>query len=125
MRLSAALFLASALIYSGASAASITVGIYEQARAAGTDIGKGNKSYINGVGNGYAWANGELANRSQPLLFCAPDKLALTEDNFVAILNDEIDKHPGAIKGYSDDTPIEFILLHGLQHVFPCPATPK
>lgn len=80
-------------------------------------------SYINGVGNGYSWmsimykANGTLPNPT----FCQPGNLALNEDNYIRIINDEIVERakqstPDKINGFH----VELMLLAGLERTFPC-----
>lgn len=69
--------------------------------------------YISGVAVGISWANTALDAGSQ--LYCPPEKLALTVDNYVSILDAYIaNRNPGA----SD--PLEMHLLKSLMQAFPC-----
>ncbi len=77
------------------------------------------KSYISDIGIGYFYANVELVMRKQKLLYCQPEKLVVTEDNYLRILEDTIKEIRR--KGQNlEDSPIELILLLGLQKTFPC-----
>lgn len=73
------------------------------------------KIYISGLGKGIFWANLDANSLLKKKLYCPPGKLALAVDNYMQILNDEI-----ARGIYPADTPIEFVLLKGLERVFPC-----
>ena len=73
--------------------------------------------YVFGVGEGLSWANARVRTNKLPLLYCQPEHLAITKENFMQILDDEI-KRPGT--SYKDQTPIELILLEGLIRTFPC-----
>lgn len=75
------------------------------------------KTYIYGVGVGFEWANTILEGRKQAPLYCPPDKLALTEENFLGILDGTINEK-GTILG--PDAPVESILVVGLAETFPC-----
>jgi hypothetical protein len=67
------------------------------------------KTYLNGMGVGYSWANTMLNQRGLPLLYCQPGKLALGADNYADILQREITNR-SSIK---PDDPIEALLLFG------------
>jgi hypothetical protein len=67
------------------------------------------KTYLNGVGVGYSWANTMLNQRGLPLLYCQPGKLALGADNYADILQREITNR-SSIK---PDDPVETLLLFG------------
>jgi hypothetical protein len=75
------------------------------------------KVHINGVGRGYAWANAQLILANQQPLYCQPDKLALDIANYIGIIDREIKDTENK---YTLDTPVELILLRGLQKTFPC-----
>ncbi|MBI2680955.1 MAG: hypothetical protein HYX25_08120 [Candidatus Solibacter usitatus] len=49
------------------------------------------KVYVRGLGEGIFWAN-MMANKKKTPLFCPPPKLALTEENFINILDSTIKK---------------------------------
>lgn len=81
------------------------------------------QTYIEGVGVGYVIANSVLrVSRHQDPLFCTPSKLALTQKNYLTILDNYISKHD--VKGeHGEDRPVEVLLLIALRDVFPCKKT--
>jgi len=76
------------------------------------------RNYIGGVGEGIFWANDKNKNLGISPLYCQPDKLTLSADNYLNILqrfiqdNKALKKHPEA--------PVELLLLEGLIETFPC-----
>ena len=77
------------------------------------------ESYINGVGNGFLWANSALQAANKEPLFCNPE-LTLNEDNYMALLDRQIKDGTPTKTKWRDDDPIEIILLRALQRTFPC-----
>ena len=80
-------------------------------------------NYIRGLGNAYSFANVRLEQEKKPPFYCPPQKLALSVDNYIRILNDRIDKDTRILGGESakvDTYFIEMLLLDGLQDTFPC-----
>lgn len=79
------------------------------------------KTYLEGLGEGMSWINTlELRKRSSPA-YCEPDKLALTIQNYMQILDMEIAASAAAMsKTQLDSTPIPILLLEGLKETFPC-----
>jgi len=75
--------------------------------------------YLNGVGNGFVWANAELQGRNLHPLFCQP-KMALTQDNFVALFVGESKHRSNANTEWAENSPIELVLLTALESAFPC-----
>jgi hypothetical protein len=59
-------------------------------------------------------------------MFCAPEKLVFELDNYISILNAEIKRRLVQAGGDSSEikkvmqTPIEVVLLYGLESTFPC-----
>jgi hypothetical protein len=78
------------------------------------------KTYISGVAEGIRWSNVAVQSFKHDTPFlCPPAKLALTQDNYIQILDDYITKHD--VKSlFGEDGPLEFILLMALLEVFPC-----
>jgi hypothetical protein len=78
------------------------------------------KTYIEGLGRGFVWANVVMKKETNKSLFCSPEKLALGKDNFIRILDDEIKRQEidGFIK--TQEASIEMVLLFGLKNTFPC-----
>jgi hypothetical protein len=92
--------------------AEITVKLYQQIKH--TDEFK---FYLHGLGTGYSWANYFLKQHGQPELFCPPEKLSLTPQNYNNILAEQL-KILGNKTGPDDF--VDFILLDGLIRTFPC-----
>jgi hypothetical protein len=99
-------------------AAKLPYKFYREAQKRGID--QNMRSYIHGVGNGYVWANAQLHIQKRQPLFCPPTNLALSEDNFSQLLDDEIKKIEGTGTRLPDDTSVEAILLRALEETFPC-----
>jgi hypothetical protein len=76
------------------------------------------ENHINGIGIGIVWTNNYVTHRKQKPLFCEPDKLSLNGANYIAILDDQIEK----LKTLSDldDKSVAMLLLYGLIETFPC-----
>ena len=74
--------------------------------------------YVGGVGAGFLWMQTYTNSKNVPQTYCQPNKLALTNFNYVLILDQEITELGSAIK---PDWQIEYLLLMGLQKTFPCP----
>jgi hypothetical protein len=108
----ASILLGTAALLIGASASALTVKEFKilrnDARAT---------YYVYGVGNGMVWANAELVTRHAQPLFCAPATLVLNEDNYLALLDSELQSGKSKVK---DDSPIEPILLAALEKTFAC-----
>jgi hypothetical protein len=76
------------------------------------------KEYMAGVGEGFRWANSWIdKDGSGSKLYCQTEKLTLTHDDYLRILDYEI---KGGSAAYQQDDPVELILLKALQHKFPC-----
>ena len=75
------------------------------------------KIYINGVGAGFERVNAYLNEVGRPPLYCQPQKLTLTAEDYLNIIQDSIRKHKGTIKL---NYPVEMILLQRLMEKFPC-----
>jgi hypothetical protein len=100
----------------------MNVKTYKEMQA--SDTGRNTvRAYIDGVGEGFGWANIKLDFDGNAKLFCTPPTLTLNNDNFLRILDDEIALNAKAIAAEAlSVAPVEFLLLQGLQKTFPCPA---
>lgn len=78
------------------------------------------RTYLGGVGVGISWANTASGMRKGKPLYCAPSNLPLNQENYLEIAAREIEVAKGTGK-LDPDTPVELLLLHGLQRTFPCP----
>lgn len=46
--------------------------------------------YIQGLGEGFMWANANAKANGKPQMFCAPEQLVLTIENYIDIINQHI-----------------------------------
>lgn len=79
------------------------------------------KAYLNGVGRGLHWAiiGNEIYLKSDKSLYCLPNNLTLTAENYINILEQEI-KTKQKTETIPPDTFIELLLMNGLMRTFPC-----
>jgi hypothetical protein len=71
--------------------------------------------WIGGMQIALLWANTMLKNRKQPLLYCQPDHLTLTDTQVIDIIRQAmIDKPKWG------DFPVALMVLLALQRTFPC-----
>jgi hypothetical protein len=75
------------------------------------------KIYMNGVGVGFERVNAYLSEVKRAPLYCQPEKMTLTSEDYLNIIQDSIRKNKDTIKF---NYPIEMILLRGLMEKFPC-----
>lgn len=76
------------------------------------------KLYINGVGEGYSWANVFLKREDRPPLYCPPETMPLTPDNYLYILSSFIKRDRRT--PLKPNFPLEMLLMKALQEAFPC-----
>ena len=81
------------------------------------------KASIVGTGQGYTWANAYLESVGQTAMFCAPKKLALNADNYLQMLDEQIQLERSVYVTSGVDIP--GVLLDALQAKFPCQADKK
>jgi hypothetical protein len=77
------------------------------------------KSYIVGVGRGVFWTQSVLKAKGKEAFFCMPAKLKLDEGIILSLLDQEI-RQPSNGKPYTDDVPVEFIMIIAFTNRFPC-----
>ena len=77
------------------------------------------KTYIGGVGTGFAWANANLQFRGQKPLYCQPEKISLEWANYLQILDRKM-KDDDYLKRIPSDRFLGLVLLRALQEIFPC-----
>ena len=107
----ALLFTAICFITFDASASKLNA--YQALRKIDQDVFR---LYIGAMADGMEWANTAIEVRGQPPLFCTPKSLALNSDNYIKLVDSEIDRTPT----YTPDTDVALILLRALQRAFPC-----
>lgn len=69
-------------------------------------------------GQSFLWANEYSAGKGRPRLYCQPDHLALTAQQYVAIMSNYIHRHPET--GKANFASFEGLLLNALVDTFPC-----
>lgn len=72
-------------------------------------------SIISGVGQGLSWANVELGSRGKPLLFCAPEQMALTWEQEVDVIDRYLKRYPA-----NAEFPVGAVMLYALMDALPC-----
>ena len=91
---------------------------YEMAKKDDPDI---TKLYIFGVGEGFSWSCTVLEAEGKQLFFCQPDHLVLNANNYVEILEREIQRQRESGNLNEDaSVGVELILFFGLVRTFPC-----
>ena len=63
------------------------------------------ENYIEGVGNGYLWANSALQADNKEPLFCTPDLMA--RDNYLALLDRQIKDGMPTKATWRDEIPLK------------------
>lgn len=74
--------------------------------------------HINGIGEGYSFANAWLAGERRQKIYCEP-KSGLKAEDYLLILKRETN-NKNSISALPPDMPLEVILLQGLISNFPC-----
>ena len=75
------------------------------------------QDYVWGAGDAFLWANGLLRRTKQPKFFCNPERLVLTRQNFLEILENAIDDPEFHVES---EQPIASVLFMGLMKTFSC-----
>lgn len=73
------------------------------------------KIHINGVGSGFDWSNTIVEKKLKEKLYCPPQKIALNAENFMSIIDMEIESGR-----YEEGDPVELALFLGLEKTFSC-----
>jgi len=73
------------------------------------------KAYIRGLGEGMAWAN-----INQARLYCPPGQLALVLENYIDIIDRQVEMRSRWSQAELDETYIGLLLFSGLKETFPC-----
>ncbi len=114
------IFLAAAFL---AGANSVSAADDELTIAKFVDLAQHNAALTVAIGaSGETWgfANAEMLSRNQAPFYCQPDKLAMTNDQYVQILARKVDEGTPQLKA-KDFNIWPMVLLFGLQDTFPCP----
>jgi hypothetical protein len=73
--------------------------------------------HVKDIEDGLGWANSHLYANKQPLIYCAPEKIALQGAQLMDMLRREVKERPEM-----GTSPVGLVLLHTLRQVFPCKA---
>jgi hypothetical protein len=73
-------------------------------------------TYLNGVMNGFFWANAFAASKNNVKLFCLPENISPGDIDYLGILDRHISQGDNAKK----EKYIEFSLVVALMEKFPC-----
>jgi hypothetical protein len=107
----------SALLLGSQANAEVTIKAYKASKAAGGNNWNITKIYIHGLATAFMYANIDLDQRHQPMIYCKPESFSLVEDNLLDLLDTNIADKKLALP---DSFPIEGVLLQGLKATFPC-----
>lgn len=79
------------------------------------------KVYIQGIGDGFTWANAILQKNGKTPLYCQPVKLGLGKDNYVAMIDEQIKAlSAGVPEAQLNEFDVGLLLLDALREDFPC-----
>ena len=95
----------------------LSVGSYLKSRETGDASFEMTKSFINGVADGYGWANIDAEANWDKQFFCPPEHLAVFQDNYLEILDAYIEKNKSWL---AEDTPIQPVMMRSLIETYPC-----
>lgn len=72
-------------------------------------------AWVQGVTTGMSWMNSELEFNGKERIFCAPEKLAITTDQYIDILRQYLKTDKTVAK-----MPLGLAVLISLKETFPC-----
>lgn len=70
------------------------------------------------VGDALGWANSLLVNRKQTPIFCPPDNLSISDDQYWTIIEVYLDRHPEDRK--LPENAWNMVAVTSLMYTFPC-----
>lgn len=105
------------VLFASQANAQVTIKAYKASKAAGGNNWTITKIYIHGLAVAFMYANIDLDQRHQPMIYCKPESFSLVEDNLLELLDTNIADKRLALP---DSLPIEGVLLQGLKATFPC-----
>lgn len=73
--------------------------------------------YLKGVINGFAFANTELNDRKENVLYCPPKDQVIEIETYIQLLDEKIRSYPKEVVGNLE---IEPLLLNKLIETYPC-----
>jgi hypothetical protein len=112
-----AVMLLHLVLFTTSASAEVTLKEYQSAKVAGGPDWELMKLYFRAAGTAYLYADATLELDHKPTLFCVPRHLALTDENYIDIIDKQI---AHASPPFHDDFKIDGLLLRGLMFTFPC-----
>jgi len=73
------------------------------------------KIYFTAMGVAFSWSNGYIRAKGGTPMYCQPEELALSGQQYIEILRNHIQDNSQA-----GDLPVGFALLQALSSIFPC-----
>jgi len=95
----------------------VSVGSYLEFRNSGGAAFEMIRSFVNGVADGYSWANIDAEGNWGKQFFCPPEHMAVSQNNYLDMLDGYIEKNQSWL---ADETPIQPIMIKSLIDTFPC-----
>lgn len=95
----------------------VSVGFYLESRDNDGASFELTKAFVNGVADGYSWANIDAEGNWGKQFFCPPEHLAIERDDYLDLLDGYIEKNSSWL---ADETPIQPVVLKSLIERFPC-----
>lgn len=99
--------------------ATISVKEYKDFKKAGGSNWQSLTVYVAGLGYGMMVANSSLAINHKQLLFCSPVKLALDAQNYLDIIDKQLEELGSRVP---DSMDVAIVLEAGIVDTFPCKA---
>ncbi|HMD49851.1 MAG TPA: hypothetical protein VKG79_12160 [Bryobacteraceae bacterium] len=83
-----------------------------------------NGVYLNGVGQGFSWANYWMKQQGRPPIYCEPDSVALDGSDYVKMVDRQIERlRRTASEPDFKGMLVAALLLKTLVEAFPCQST--
>ncbi len=76
--------------------------------------------YMEGVSQGLLWSQALSSIRHEVKVYCQPEGLSLNVENYIDVVDKTIEFYSEEGKPVESDTPIEMLLMFGLERTFPC-----
>jgi hypothetical protein len=99
------------------TALDVSVGTYIKERDNGGISFTLNEFFIFGVAEGFSWATINSEANEGKRLFCPPEHMAVSQNDYLYIFNRYRDENKSWI---ADDTPIQPIIIKSIIAAFPC-----
>ncbi len=110
-----AFFVVLSVFFSHAEA--MTVSVYQSLKEKDREA---LEFYMEGVGQGVTWTHSMFSTIRNAEVFCLPNKLGLNAQNYIHIVDRTIQFYSQEGRPVESDTPIEMLLVFGMEKTFPC-----